>query len=152
MKYLYSHSTITKTEDETLAFGWNLKSLLPEGSVVLLVGDLGSGKTTLVKGFASRLGIKEKVLSPTFNILKLYFDGICPLVHIDAYRLEDNNVDIGLDEYIGIISGYTFIEWPEYISSLIDYKSAIKIELKILEDNSREITINSNVNIFPGDI
>ena len=64
---------LTDNEQETKELGKTLSKLLPPNSVVLLKGDLGSGKTTLVKGVAEGLGIKEPVLSPTFNILKCYF-------------------------------------------------------------------------------
>lgn len=131
---------ITHNQDETREVGHKLAALLPNGSVVLLKGDLGAGKTTLVRGVAEALGITEKITSPTFNIMKLYLKGNKPLVHIDAYRLEDHNVDIGLDEFIGIDRGLTFIEWPDYIKNLIP-DNAIIISIKNIGNDDREINI-----------
>jgi len=134
-KTLYTHNQI-----ETKEVGHKLAALLPNGSVILLLGDLGAGKTTLVRGVAEALGITEKVTSPTFNIMKLYLKGSKPLVHIDAYRLEDHNVDIGLDEFIGTDKGLTFIEWPNYIQDLIP-EDAISINIKNIGNDDREISI-----------
>ena len=131
---------LTHNQEETKEVGHKLAALLPNGSVVLLRGDLGAGKTTLVRGVADALGITEKITSPTFNIMKLYLKGTKPLVHIDAYRLEENNADIGLDEFIGIDKGLTFIEWPDYIANLIP-DNAINITITNKSDDNREITI-----------
>ena len=130
----------THNQEETKEVGHKLAALLPNGSVVLLKGDLGAGKTTLVRGVAEALDISEKITSPTFNIMKLYLKGKKPLVHIDAYRLEDHNVDIGLDEFIGIDRGLTFIEWPNYIENLIP-DNAITITISNIGNDNREITI-----------
>ena len=67
-----ANNYITHNQDETREVGHKLAALLPNGSVVLLKGDLGAGKTTLVRGVAEALGITEKITSPTFNIMKLY--------------------------------------------------------------------------------
>ena len=131
---------ITHNQIETKEVGHKLAALLPNGSVVLLKGDLGAGKTTLVRGVAEALNINEKITSPTFNIMKLYLKGDKPLVHIDAYRLEDHNPDIGLDEFIGIDRGLTFIEWPDYIAHLIP-SDAININIRNIGDDNREISI-----------
>lgn len=131
---------LTHNQEETKEVGHKLTALLPNGSVVLLKGDLGAGKTTLVRGVAEALGITEKITSPTFNIMKLYLKGSKPLVHIDAYRLEDRDDDIGLDEFIGIERGLTFIEWPDYIAKLIP-DNAISINIRNIGNDDREITI-----------
>ena len=131
---------ITSSEIETKEVGHKLAALLPNGSIVLLKGDLGAGKTTLVRGVCEALGITEKVTSPTFNIMKLYLKGSKPLVHIDAYRLEEHNVDIGLDEFIGIDRGLTFIEWPDYIANMIP-SNRITINIKNIGEDKRELSI-----------
>ena len=113
------HQLLTQSAEETMNLGQRFVALAKPGSVFCLTGDLGAGKTTLVRGMAKALNIKSVVQSPTFNIMKVYFDGDRPLIHIDAYRLADVNTDIGLDEYIGYETGFTVIEWPEYISQLI---------------------------------
>ena len=134
---------LTTSSNETKEIGHKLAEVLPNGSVVLLLGDLGAGKTTLVRGVAEALGITEKITSPTFNIMKLYLKGKKVLVHIDAYRLEDNNNDIGLEEFIGTERGLTFIEWPMYISHLLP-DDVITINIKNVGDDNREITIEGN--------
>ena len=121
-------------------FGLKLANKLPNGTVVALLGDLGAGKTTLVRSVAKGLGIEEVVQSPTFNIMKLYLKGKRPLIHIDAYRLADLDTDIGLDEYIGYETGLTVIEWPDFIKDLIP-ETAITVNIINLGENSRRITI-----------
>ena len=109
------------------------------GAVLSLDGDLGAGKTTFTKSLALGLEIKEKVSSPTFNILKCYFEGKLPLYHIDAYRLEDGmNADIGLEEVIEG-DGVCIIEWGKFIQELI--YQPLEIKITILENNIREFRI-----------
>ena len=132
----------THKELETLELGRKLSSLLPDGITLLLQGDLGAGKTTLVRGIAKGLNIPGVVQSPTFNIMKVYFDGDRPLIHIDAYRLADVNTDIGLDEYIGYETGITVIEWPEFIKDLIP-ENAIEVNITHVQDNVRNIKVTS---------
>lgn len=119
---------ITNNSEETMALGERLAKSLPSGLTLLLTGDLGAGKTTLVRGIAKGLNIKDIVQSPTFNIMKIYLKGDRPLIHIDAYRLADIDTDIGLDEYIGYETGLTVIEWPMYIEKLLPN---FKIEVRI---------------------
>ena len=137
---------ITNNESETIALGKRLASIVPSGITILLCGDLGAGKTTLVRGIAQGLNIKEVVQSPTFNIMKIYFKGDRPLVHIDAYRLADIDTDIRLDEYIDYESGITVIEWPDFISKLIP-DEIIRITILRKGDNEREITIESDLDL-----
>ena len=139
-------SIISHSDKQTRELGHKLVNILPNGSVICLLGDLGAGKTTLVRGVAEALNIKEVVQSPTFNIMKIYLKGDKPLIHIDAYRLADINTDIGLDEYIGYETGLTMIEWPMYIENLIP-KDAIYISLKHQGDDLREIEIKAETDI-----
>ena len=129
----------TNNEMETIQLGERLARLIPDGSTLLLQGDLGAGKTTLVRGIAKGLNIKDVVQSPTFNIMKIYLKGDRPLIHIDAYRLADINNDIGLDEYIGFETGVTVIEWPNYIKNLIP-DGSIEVNIKNDGDDKRTIT------------
>ncbi len=101
-----------------MLLGKKIASLAKPGDVVLLKGGLGSGKTTLVKGAGKELGVLDPVISPTFNILKCYFKGRLPMYHIDGYRLEGQNLDIGLEEAI-YGDGIAFIEWPEYLAAIL---------------------------------
>ena len=128
----------TKSELETISLGEQLARLLANGSTLLLTGDLGAGKTTLVRGIARGLNIKDVVQSPTFNIMKIYFKADRPLIHIDAYRLADINNDIGLDEYIGYESGITVIEWPMFIKDLLP-ENAIEVNITNDGDDNRTL-------------
>ena len=95
-KVIYSNS-----KEQTQKIGEMIAPLLTMGTVITLDGDLGAGKTTFTQGLGRGLSIKENINSPTFNILKCYFNGRLPLYHIDAYRLEDGvNNQIGLEEVI----------------------------------------------------
>ena len=134
----------SKSEKETKELGHKLAKILPNGSVVALLGDLGAGKTTLVRGVAEALNIKEIVQSPTFNIMKIYLKGDRPLIHIDAYRLADINTDIGLDEYIGYETGLTMIEWPMYIEKLLP-KETVYVELLHDSGDKRLIKITTEL-------
>lgn len=136
-KVLVTHSVI-----ETKAIAKKLIHELHVGDVVLLSGDLGAGKTTFVGGVMEELGYKDHVISPTFNILKCYFEVEPHIYHIDAYRLEDQNIDIGLEEYIEG-DGIAFIEWPKFIEPLIPNKH-LNIVITRIDDNTRNIIISSN--------
>ena len=137
------HQLITYSAEETMNLGQKFVALAKPGLTFCLTGDLGAGKTTLVRGIAKALNIKSVVQSPTFNIMKVYFDGDRPLIHIDAYRLADVNTDIGLDEYIGYETGLTVIEWPEFIKDLIP-ENAIEVNIRHAEGDTRNITIKSD--------
>ena len=126
----------------TMELGEKIAHILPDGYTICFDGDLGAGKTTFVRGLAKGLNITDIVQSPTFNIMKVYFKGDRPLIHIDAYRLADINPDIGLDEYIGYENGITVIEWPQFIRELIP-SNAIEINIQHMGDDKRKIVIDS---------
>ena len=131
------------SSDQMNEFGKKIAANVPNGTVIGLLGDLGAGKTTLVRGVARGLNITEVVQSPTFNIMKLYLKGSRPLIHIDAYRLADLNTDIGLDEYIGYETGITMIEWPLFIKELLP-EDTLWIEISNTGENSRKIDVYSS--------
>lgn len=110
MEYKY----ISNNENETIDFAENMESEKFENMIICLNGELGSGKTLFVKGFANALGIKENITSPTFNLIKEYPNGEMPLYHMDLYRLEGNVDSLGLDEYFDK-NGVVIIEWAETI-------------------------------------
>lgn len=140
----------TDSTEKTLKLGEQLARFLPDGITLLLQGDLGAGKTTLVRGIAKGLNIKDVVQSPTFNIMKVYLKGDRPLIHIDAYRLADINTDIGLDEYIGYETGITVIEWPMYIKNLIPSYS-IEVNIQNDGDDKRTLTfVGENLEFLEG--
>ena len=146
-----SYEFHSKNKENTIEFASKLSPKLKSGSVICFYGDLGAGKTTFIKGLASGLNIKETVQSPTFNIMKLYFTGDRPLIHIDAYRLADNENDIGLDEYIGYEKGVTVIEWPMYIEKLLP-KNFIRVSIQYLNENERIYTLENDELFIEGQI
>jgi tRNA threonylcarbamoyladenosine biosynthesis protein TsaE len=136
------YTFISKSKDETRKLGATIAPLFKAGDVVLLEGDLGAGKTTLTGGVATALKIKDDVISPTFNIMKCYFKGSLPLYHIDAYRLENQNIELGLDEYIEG-NGVCFIEWPQYIKPLLP-EETLHISLANVGGDNRKITLKGD--------
>lgn len=144
MKYLFEINT--KNKFETINLGTYFAKFLEVGFIVLLTGDLGAGKTTFTQGVANGLGINERIISPTFNILKCYFNNNLNLYHIDAYRLEDANSDIGLEEFIEG-DGVCLIEWPVFISHLIP-ENTISIRITNSGDDNRKIVIESDCDIY----
>ncbi len=135
---------ITNSEEETMELAYKLSQVYPRGSVFCLMGDLGAGKTTFVKGFAKGLGITETVNSPTFNIMKIYkFNNEGLLIHIDAYRLYNEVIEIGIEDFIGYEEGYTMVEWPKYIEDLLPF-DCVTVEIKIVEGDERSIEITGS--------
>lgn len=125
MKAIYKYHSHSPEESHELA--QQLGSRLGKGDVVTLTGDLGAGKTTFTKGLALGLGVRRNVNSPTFTIMKEY-EGRLPFYHMDAYRIEDEFEDLGLDEYFHG-DGVTVVEWPSMIEEqLPDDRLAIEIE------------------------
>ncbi len=109
MAMCISHSP---AETEALGEGWG--RIAQSGLVIGLSGDLGAGKTQLVKGLARGLGIPERVHSPTFTLVNVYAGGRLALFHLDLYRLENHEqiIAAGLEEYLKP-AGVTVIEWAE---------------------------------------
>ena len=128
--------------EEMNRFAKILAESVKEKDVICLNGNLGTGKTTFTKFFATHLGIKDVVNSPTFNIIKCYFNKPLNLYHIDAYRLEDNNFDIGLDEYIDG-DGVCVIEWGNFIKEYIP-ESALVVDITRVDENSRNLHLSGN--------
>ena len=127
---------ITRNESETIALGKRLGELLPKGSIVALKGDLAGGKTTFTKGIGEALDVRQVINSPTFTILKIY-NGRLPLYHIDAYRLENNDYDLGISEYEE--EGIMVVEWPEYYANYLP-SEYLEVKFEYIDDNTREIT------------
>ena len=130
----------TQSETETGEVGRKLASTLEAGAVVLLVGDLGAGKTALVRGLAEGLGVSpEEVSSPTFTLMQEYRGGRVPLVHVDLYRLNDPREidDLGLEE-LGMESVLA-IEWAEKLPRAI--AGAVEIRIQHGHGDQRTVTI-----------
>jgi len=103
----------TGSATETEALGARIAARLQPGDVVLLSGDLGAGKTTLIRGACRALGVTEPVTSPTFTIGQRYEGGRMPVSHLDLYRLQrlEEEDPALLDDYLGA-DGVAFVEWP----------------------------------------
>ncbi|HYE60249.1 MAG TPA: tRNA (adenosine(37)-N6)-threonylcarbamoyltransferase complex ATPase subunit type 1 TsaE [Candidatus Kapabacteria bacterium] len=139
----------TTGSSETRTLGQHIASECKGGDTLLLEGNLGAGKTTLVKGIAEGLGIPLPVVSPTFTLLNMYpvagnTRGIQQLIHIDTYRLEteDQLRAIGAEDYIGDEHTLTIIEWPEKLAKLLQGKKTKTIILKHASGDERSITIH----------
>lgn len=126
-----------RSEKETIAIAQNIESEKFPNMVICLNGDLGSGKTVFSKGFAQAMGIDE-VTSPTFTIIKEYI-GELPLYHMDVYRLEDSNENIGIEEYFDK-GGVTIIEWADIIKDILPEKR-LDITFKITGENKRVMVL-----------
>ena len=122
----------TDSEEATIALGAEIARELPRPAAVLLIGNLGAGKTTLAKGIVSGLGAApaEEVSSPTFTLIHEYGDGPSKVYHIDLYRLDDEAAvaTLGLDE-IFEKNAVVLVEWGERFPSLLP---ARRIEIRIV--------------------
>ena len=133
---------VTRSEAETAAVARELATTLRAGSILLLSGNLGAGKTAFVRGLAAGLGVDpEDVSSPTFTLLHEYRGGRLTLYHVDLYRLERAAAaDLGLDE-LGVSDGILAIEWPDRLSHELPDATAIRID--IVDEETRRITIGA---------
>lgn len=125
-----------------------LGQFLSAGSVILLEGDLGTGKTTLVQGIGEGLGIRELIVSPTFTLINEYTDGRIPLYHLDLYRLEPSQVDLLYPEIywegIEVVPGITAIEWQQRLQH--KPPNYLLIKLTSLTKQGRQASIQSRGN------
>ena len=125
----------SRCEQDTLEIAENIESEKFPGMVICLDGELGSGKTVFVKGFAKALGIQETITSPTFSLVKEYYEGEMPLFHMDVYRLDDSNKNFGLDDYLNQ-DGVCIIEWPEMIENQLP-EERLDIKIRVIDDETR---------------
>lgn len=125
---------VSRAPEETRELGAALAALLVPGDVVSLTGDLGAGKTCLVQGAALSLGVKERVSSPTFVLVREY-RGDVPIYHLDVYRLDrlQEVLDLGFEDLLDP-GGVIFIEWGDVIDSLLP-DSYLQVELSISGDD-----------------
>ena len=104
----------TEAEDETIRLGEVIGGSLRAGDLVLLYGELGAGKTTLVRGMARAVGYRGRVRSPTFALAHVYRGKRLNLHHLDLYRLKEGQTDeLGLDELLHDPRGAVVVEWPQ---------------------------------------
>jgi tRNA threonylcarbamoyladenosine biosynthesis protein TsaE len=137
----------TATADDTRGVGAAIAPLLRIGDVVVLTGELGAGKTTLVRGIASGLGAAEHVASPTFTLVREYVTGRVPVAHVDVFRLDrvQDVVDLALDELEGGAC-VLIVEWGDAVEELLS-DDRLRVELTTEdpagETDARRITITS---------
>lgn len=128
------------SDEETQKIGEEFSRELKKGDIVLLYGDLGFGKTTFAKGIARGLGVKTRIISPTFPIIRSHKN----IHHIDLYRIE-NAVDlqgVGLQEILEDATAIKLIEWPEKLSTLP--KKRWDVFFKMSNGNIRTISLNKH--------
>jgi tRNA threonylcarbamoyladenosine biosynthesis protein TsaE len=132
----------TASEEETIALGEKIARTLPSKCVVLLIGNLGAGKTTLAKGIVRGLGAasEEEVTSPTFTLIHEYSNRV---YHVDVYRLDDaaSVARLGLEELFDR-DAITLIEWGERFPELLP-ENRIEIRISARADGSRDIEMSS---------
>ncbi len=129
----------SNSAEQTMDFANKLAQKLDKGTVITLEGDLGAGKTTFTKGLAQGLGVTRTVNSPTFTIIKEYSDGKLPLYHMDVYRLEESDEDLGFDEYFHG-DGISVIEWAQFIEDMLPAE-ILKININYVNDTDRKIIL-----------
>jgi tRNA threonylcarbamoyladenosine biosynthesis protein TsaE len=134
----------TTSAPQTRAVGAAIASMLRAGDVVVLTGDLGTGKTVVAQGIAAALGVDEPVVSPTFTLLREYA-GRLPVRHLDVYRLDhvQEAIDLGLEELLD--DGVVLVEWGEGVRELLP-ADRLELTLALLppdeaDDDTRRITV-----------
>ncbi len=131
---------LTLSEKETQDFGKKLGKLLRPGDLILLYGDLGSGKTTFVKGIAEGIEVNPEVYitSPTFSLVNIY-EGKYTLYHIDLYRISfEEAVELGIWEFLS--DGIVVIEWADKLEE-IPKEDFLEVVFEFLEDSKRKVVI-----------
>ncbi len=132
---------ISKNEADTISFAKNFAKNLSKDAVIVLSGDLGSGKTKFTQGILELFGLENEISSPTFTIVNEYKNESISIYHFDVYRLnnEDDFLDIGGDEYFG--KGICIIEWGEIIKPILP-PNTIWIDFKKDENDENARIIN----------
>ena len=133
---------ILNNEKETIEFGKSLAEFLTSNDILVLTGDLGSGKTKLTEGILTYFGLEKEISSPTFTIVNEYTNSDINIYHFDVYRLSDSSefLEIGGDEYFG--KGLCIIEWGEIISDVLPPNYIhLNFERDFDDDNKRILNI-----------
>lgn len=137
---------ISSSENETMGIGYSLGQTIirsfknKDSFIIGLIGDLGGGKTTFVKGLADGLGIKKNITSPSFVLLKEYKAKNFDLYHFDFYRLKDINdaKNLGLPEYFKKPKSIVLIEWADRIKNILS-KDKLMIDFDFIDQNKRKL-------------
>ena len=136
MSYKYN----SKNEEDTIKLAKKINDNCFNNMIICLNGDLGSGKTLFTKAFANYYGIKNTITSPTFSIIKEYNEDNKTLVHMDVYRIEENE-DIGITDYFNN-DCICIIEWADLIKKDLP-NERLELNFSIAIDGSRDITLIS---------
>jgi len=130
-----------KTEDQTISVAKEFSSILKEGDIVTLNGNLGAGKTFFTKEVCKSFGIINSS-SPSFAIVNQY-DGLYKIYHFDFYRIkkEAELIDLGFEDYINDLDAICFIEWSNMYPNILPAER-YEVTLKLKQDNTRELKIN----------
>jgi tRNA threonylcarbamoyladenosine biosynthesis protein TsaE len=136
----------SRSEKDTLELAENFESEKFPNMVICLEGELGSGKTVFVKGFAHALGIDETITSPTFNLVKEYLNGEMPLYHMDVYRLEGSCESVGFDEYFSR-GGVSIVEWSDLICGCLPDERLV-IKFKVIDENTRVLIFEPHGKVY----
>lgn len=130
---------LTETDVDTRNLGKKFASILKPKDIVFFNGDLGAGKTTFIQGILSYFGIKKFVRSASFMLVSEFETKLCPIYHLDLYRLDENNtLDLGIDEYL-FGDGISLVEWCDRLKH---YKIKKRWDINIdYIDNGRKIKI-----------
>lgn len=131
--------------EETQRLAERLGERLQPGDVLTLEGDLGAGKTTFTKGLGKGLGVKRTINSPTFTIMKEY-QGRIPFYHMDVYRLEESDEDLGFEEYFEG-DGVTVVEWAQFIEEFLP-EERLDVTIRYLDDSTRVFTFEAGSDHF----
>ena len=134
MELIYKLSEIEK------ASNFVLKNV--NRGVILITGEVGTGKTTLIKEYCKLIGVEEIVNSPTYTLINEYQNKSGKIVHMDLYRVEDINEinELGLFEYLE--NNIVIIEWPNIILKMIDIKYSM-INITFINEKERKLSINN---------
>lgn len=124
------------TETDTRALAGRLAALLRPGDVVLLAGGLGSGKTLFTGGLAAGLGVEEQVVSPSFVLVRQYYSGFMPVIHVDVYRLGTLNEFDDLDVFEMAREGVLVIEWGDAVEPALP-EDHLRIDFAVEDGQTR---------------
>lgn len=135
---------LSKNINDTLNFAYEFAKYLNKSNIIVLNGELGSGKTVFVKGIARYFNIEKEVVSPTFTIVNEYITKDINIYHFDVYRIHDEiqfTNTVGTDYFE---NGISIIEWGDIIKSILP-KNTIYIDIQKIDENTREIKIRRNI-------
>ena len=136
-------SGVSRSADETKEIGRAIGAAVEAGTLALLIGQLGAGKTTLTQGLADGLGVTAYTKSPSFVLVNEY-QGRLPLFHMDLYRIDDpaEAWELGLDDYLGR-DGVLAVEWADRATSIFP-DDRLEIRIEYLSDTERRLTVTAN--------